>query len=551
MVVVACGGKADEENTRRAMADDGVEPSDASDREPNSDRVDGSASVTDDAPADSGASAAAESSDTVSSSADAGQDLESTPGDGSVSASPPADDAGGVPDETAPNDSAPDDSGTPSDTAEALQARVIVFDWDSQLLATLNASADVQQDFWPVVANEMEAEFSVSWDTLTYHADGTTGSPRLMNNYGGLEVAVPAGLLVVGLRDADGGMDVQLHALDGSGSSSLHFEEQWQSHSLSPQQEYLLLHREVEDAPFNREGLLIRLSDGAELWRGQYEGAVFAPDDRHLVVHPTQEAPVGYVDLETGVVTEATNPDFYDYPSGYVLSPEGISPLGCVLRTYGGVTYGQPLWHLDWLGNLSPLDSALPLFASERLVDFQDGGRTLRWYRSSTGPVEGYEPIDEALLGYFEYDVASGSSQAIPQPGECDVAGVQSTFEFSGSALAVCSCRTKVCSEHQLSTDETGGWSPGVTLSPRGRYALVSHFWSLGSLPSSYPASVLFDTVQETAIELPYGRGEFSKDETLLLLTDSESQFQLGVVELESGGGAWRALPRRSGIVYE
>ncbi len=70
---------------------------------------------------------------------------------------------------------------------------------------------------------------------------------------------------------------------------------------------YLFLHREIDGSAFNRYGAVVRLSDGAEVWSGEYEGVAFALDDSHMVFHPALEHPVGFVNLDTGGVTEATN----------------------------------------------------------------------------------------------------------------------------------------------------------------------------------------------------------------------------------------------------
>jgi hypothetical protein len=451
-------------------------------------------------------------------------------------------------DDEVASDGGPLQEGPTDDVASAeLRARVIAFDPDTALLATFDAAGDLQQDFWPLQSDDEQFVLSASWDSLTYHSDRITGSPRVETDFGGL-TTTSSDRLVLGFRHPDGSMEVELRSLDGDLDAALVLDEAWQSHTLSPDNGYVLLHREIDDPDYNREAAVVRWSDGAEVWRGPYAEAGFALDDSHLVFVPGVDNPVSFVDLDTGEVVGATNPDFYDFPSGYTLGSEAISSLGCVLRTYGGVSYGQPLWYLDWEGNLSPVDSALPLFAVDQFAAFRDDGWVVRWYRSSTGPVEGYDPIDEALLGWHEYDVATGTSRVIEAPGNCDDDAVR-YFEVVGDVLRVCSCDRDECTERELPTSQWSGGA-GVETSPSQRYALVSYYWFMNSVPESYPASVLYDAVDDEMIEVPDSRGEFSRDEQLLLLTAGRDS-ALGIVELETGVQTWMSLPWRSGIVYE
>ncbi len=217
------------------------------------------------------------------------------------------------------------------------------------------------------------------------------------------------------------------------------------------------------------------------------------------------------------------------------------------------MSFGQPLWCLDWAGNLRPLDSALPLFAVEQFDEFQDKGNVVRWYRSSTGPIEGYDPIDPELLGWHETDLTSGTARAIEEPQPCDDGEAQ-YMELDVDVIQTCDCSTGECRARELPSDPdavSGVFFPGLETSPRARYGLVTYYDAMSAIPPSYPAAVLFDAEQDVMTSLPHSIGDFSRDERLLLLSPWGELSQIGIVELGTGAQTWMEYPWRSGIVYE
>ena len=79
----------------------------------------------------------------------------------------------------------------------------------------------------------------------------------------------------------------------------------------------------------------------------------------------------------------------------------------------------------------------------------------------------------------------------------------------------------------------------------------MTYYWAQNAIPETYPPTFLFDSAQQSMTEFPHSQGEFSRDESLLLLLGVEQDVQLGIVALGSGTQTWMPLPSRSGIVYE
>jgi len=458
-----------------------------------------------------------------------------------------------APEPTGPEAEPPaeDDEPLPTPTAPG-RARVLTFDGLARKFAVYDAAGAVVHDLWPrLEIDGPTASVAVAWADTTTRADNAITSTRLRIRAAGLPDALPTRLIVA--AELPGGRTrVALWALDGEVIAEVELAERWEHFALSPTGAHLFVERALEpESSSLLDAALIRIADGQVLWQGAHETSAFARDDGHFVFTPGREDPVGVIDLATGEESSSTHPDLYKYEQAVGLGVEACSSAGVVLRTYGWITDGQPLWALGWDGQLRAFDPTLPRLAEEIFFEFGRDGASALWQRTAKQAVNGLPPIDEALLGFFELDLATGDNRAVASPDyECP-AGRVHRFEVRNEELAACDCAAGRCAVVARLPALAERWVRNTTVSPDGGFVLVNHGWPGNALPMNDPDSLLFDAGGAQLSVLPNGYGGFDHFSRLLLFQTSVGTRRIAIVDLVTARVTWLERPYASAIVYE
>ncbi|MDD9946715.1 MAG: hypothetical protein OXU20_37055 [Myxococcales bacterium] len=432
-------------------------------------------------------------------------------------------------------------------------ARVLVFDPDAKRLAVYDASGTQRYDLWSQLGIDgPDDTLALSVDDRTYGgADGKLrAATRLKLEARGLPAPHPTRLIVSRAR-SDGDTDVELWALDGERLAQLRVPQQWTSFALSPAERFLVAERKHPDTSFWRDISVVRIADSEVVWQGRHDSACFAPDDSHLALALTDDALASVLDLASLEIRHANASAVYKYTMEVMLSVHACSPLGAVLRTYGFVTDGQPLWSLDWDGQLVALDPSLPRLAEEMLLDFGSGGRTVRFRRLAKPAVNGLEPIDTALLGYFEHDLEMSTNRAIDRPDFNCADGQRRHVRARGDVLLTCDCASGVCGAVADLLPPAPGWVSGSTTSPDGETALVRYDWPGNALPQDEPDGQLSDADGQVILQLPYGTGRYDRGSSLVLFESFVDDRPIAIIDVRQGQASWLERPAVHRIVYE
>jgi hypothetical protein len=222
-----------------------------------------------------------------------------------------------------------------------------------------------------------------------------------------------------------------------------------------------------------------------------------------------------------------------------------------VLRTYGFISDGQPLWSFGWDGQLRPFDAALPRLAEETFWQFSRDGASVLWQRNAKPAVNGLAPIDQALLGFFELDLATGDTRAVTPPDSECPAGRSHRFEARDDGLVACDCAAGGCDVVTPLPVLDPGWDRWPGTSPDGCFVLLSAGWPFNAAPMTWPDTLLFDASGAQLSALPSGRGAFDEDSRLLLFNTFVGMPRMAIIELETARVTWLPQPYTSTVMYE
>lgn len=442
------------------------------------------------------------------------------------------------------------------------RARVLIFEPEAKRMAVYDAAGQQRYDLWPQLGIDGPDEtITVSVGNVTYSGDGEfRGRSLLRREAKGLPAPTPTRLLIGRARD-DGNTDVELWALDGRPMAQLRIPQHWTRFALSPAEKYLFAEQRPPPITSSlrsrqHEVAIVRIADGEVVWRGRHYRSCFAPDDSHLVLALTDDTFAAVLDLTSLTMRDADHTPVHKYTSPEFrreirLNVEACTPWGAVLRTTGPLNDGWPLWSLGWDGRLHAFDASLPHLAIEAVLDFRSEGRIVRWRREPVEPYGDLEPIDEALLGYFEYDMQASTHQRIERPNRTCTNERDRYLSAQGTTLYRCVCPSWQCDPvADLPTPE-GGWLSLATASPDGETAIVSYHWSGNALDTGHPDGQLFHIDGHAILNLPHGQGQYDRDSELVLFESYAGERPFAIIDLRSLELSWLGRPDLREIVYE
>jgi len=336
--------------------------------------------------------------------------------------------------------------------------------------------------------------------------------------------------------------------VSGDGVAELDIEGR-PSQTVFSRTEAFLYASQPQRSDFTRPSTIYEIASGKKLWGADISTGTFASDDGHFVTttEDTTESFANIISLPDGAITIGqSQPAVFKYSMGVYLGVEDATPFGAVLKTYGWVTDGQPLWQMDWQGRITPFDAALPQFSEEELVAFDSDGQEAVWRR-----LPGSE--------YHALNLTTGAARPMDATEAGCIGGLPQQFRVVEDQLEQCPCGWSVDSAtqcHVLATlppIETG-FSRRAYSGNGVRAVVVRADWFLNSLPDSAPDVLVFAPDGKLLAALPEGTPEIDRTGTLLLHTVRDGMKQrLGVLDLTSANPQliWIGTALGGLLVYE
>ena len=378
-----------------------------------------------------------------------------------------------------------------------LRSRAIVVDPTSDRFSAYDAEGQPVHDYRPLL--DFGAGFGdrvVCIDTLDYSWDAKPSDPFFATTVlapPGQDPSLASTELIVTAKAVNATkpmVTVRVARITGLVTDEFSILGNWDGFLSSPSRQYL------QGGLSGVTGIVLRRSNHSSVWQGPLYQAGFSPDDEHLIVVPASSGnALLTVELSTGRVT---NFNLSSLPAGFKsptdLYVRGTFNSGAVLTGSRPNGAGYALYWATWDGTIALLDPAMPAGVDEWSVMANRDATRLAFLRQAQS---GVAAVDPSLLGWFEIDVGTTNTRALPRLNDtsedCYDSAVTSYYTLSDGTLSSCSCTTAACAPFASWTPPSDSrWTPEIAVSPQRGLVGVQYLWMSQTVPASTTIARLY-----------------------------------------------------------